>query len=103
MSKCGMSHHRNKWEKSGINLFVHNIGSSQIYTMYLSQMPDNVQSLIDRHIINTLIVTHGLIGQYIRGEINLSENMPITSLLLRNFIDKDSLRRILFVLKLNQK
>lgn len=100
VSKCGMSHHRNKWEKSGINLFVHNIGSSQIYTMYHSQMPDNVQSLIDRHIINTLIVTHGLIGQYIRGEVNLSENMPITSLLLRNFIDKDSLRRILFVLNM---
>lgn len=100
VSKCGMPHQRSKWEKAGFNLFVHNIGSSQIYTAQHSEKSADVQSLIEKKIINTLIITHGLIGQYIRGEVNLSENMPITSLLLRNFIDKDSLRRILFVLNM---
>lgn len=100
VSKCGMPHQRSKWEKAGFNLFVHNIGSSQIYTAQHSKKSADVQSLIEKQIINTLIITHGLIGQYIRGEVNLSENMPITSLLLRNFINKDSLRRILFVLNM---
>ena len=100
VSKCGMPHQRNQWEQAGVNLFVHNIGSSQIYTMFHAQKSDDVQSLMEKHIINTLIVTHGLVGQYIRGEVNLSENMPITSLLLRNFIPKDRLRKILFVLNM---
>lgn len=98
VSKCGMPHIRNEWIKKGYNLFVHNIGSSEVYTSEQNLSTANIQLVNEKHIINTLILTHGLLGQYIRGEVNLSENMLITNLILRNYIDKETLRSILLIL-----
>lgn len=98
VSKCGMPHIRNEWVKKGYNLFVHNIGSSEIYTSEQSLTEADIKLVEEKHIINTLILTHGLLGQYIRGEVNLSENVLITNLILRNYIDKETLRSILFIL-----
>lgn len=97
VAKCGLPHQRELWMKQGINLFVHNVGSSQIYSM---QHGGNgfVEDTKDRHIINTLIKSHGLIGQYIRGEVNLSENMPLTNLITFGYITKESLKRVLYIL-----
>ena len=50
------------------------------------------------HIIYTLIQTHGLIGQYIRGEVELEENKPLTRLIEDNDITKTDLIDMLLVL-----
>ncbi len=64
--KCGTKAKRKEWLKKGYDLFVHNIGSAKIY------MEEN-----DDPIVEVLIRTHGLIGQYIKGEVNLIENKLI--------------------------
>lgn len=98
VSKCGLPHIRNQWIKSGYNLFVHNIGSSEIYTSQQNLDKTSIELVKEKHIINILILTHGLLGQYIRGEVNLSENVLITNLVTENYIDKDILKSILLIL-----
>lgn len=90
VAKCGYRYKRNEWEAKGYNLFIHNIGSSQIY---IEEMGDN-----HNHVVATLIKTHGLIGQYIMGEVNLNVNYDIYKLLEEKYTDKNSLRKILVVL-----
>lgn len=90
VAKCGYRYKRKEWEDKGYNLFIHNIGSSQIY---IEEMGSNYN-----HIVATLIKTHGLVGQYIMGEVNLDVNYDIYKLIEENYIDKESLRKILIVL-----
>ena len=101
-AKAGSREQRRVWQKQGVNLFVHNVGSAQLYDLYaVAEHLDNdidktketsiyqlgspsgalsnnadisehdaLNTHTPRHeIIRTLIATHGLIGQYIRGEI----------------------------------
>lgn len=98
VAKCGMPHHRIKWQEQGVNLFVHNIGSAQIYALQYGQNSEDIFSLEERYIIHTLIETHGLIGQYIRGEVNLDENRPLSLLLSQNYLKEENLKIILTVL-----
>ena len=73
-AKAGLPHQRKQWVVKGFNLFVHNIGSAQIYSEHardIDDTPGNIQ------IIYELIYTHGLIGQYIRGEVPLVANEPL--------------------------
>ena len=67
VAKCGRKRDRANWQKKGYDLFAHNIGSSQIYL----ESNNNV-------IISTLIKTHGLVGQYLKGEIALNKNYVFT-------------------------
>lgn len=98
VSKCGLPHIRNQWIKKGYNLFVHNIGSSEIYKSQQNLETTNIELVKEKHIINSLILTHGLLGQYIRGEVNLSENVLLTNLVLNNYIDRSTLKSILLIL-----
>ena len=65
VAKCGSKKMRNIWLKNGYDLYVHNIGSAQIY----KEMADNYDKNVE-----VLIKTHGLIGQHIKGEVNLDKN-----------------------------
>lgn len=78
-----------EWKNKKINLLVHNIGSAEIY----SSEEKNYNN-----IIRVLIKTHGLIGQYIRGEINLSKNKDLYELIKNQVITKDELKQTLILL-----
>lgn len=89
VSKCGTSTDRKKWERLGFSLNVHNIASSEIYVL------DNTDY---DEVIRVLIKTHGLIGQYIRGEINLKSNKELYEQIEKKLITKSLLKEVLVVL-----
>ena len=93
VAKAGLKHHRRRWIEKRYNLFAHNIGSAQIYLEEAVQ-PSHVSS----RIIHTLIMTHGLIGQYIRGEVPLSDNKPLYRLVEDGIMGADELKQILMAL-----
>lgn len=84
VAKCGTKKKRKEWLKKNYDLYVHNIGSSQIYQ---EEMGDN-----GNEVVRILIKTHGLIGQYLKGEVNLDENRELHDLITRHLIDKNKLR-----------
>lgn len=82
VAKCGSISDRKRFNKLGYNLSVHNLGSALIY---LESNHDLV--------VYELIKTHGLIGQYLQGEINESLNSSLVGLL-----DQSLLREVLIAL-----
>lgn len=89
VAKGGLPHQRKQWIKSGYNLFVHNIGSAQIYQEECGQHGNFSR------IVWTLIATHGLIGQTIRGEVNFSQNRPLYDLIAAGEVKKEVLSAML--------
>lgn len=83
---------REMFLRRGVNLDVHNEGSVDIYKFY--QMPDKK----DFEIISRLILTHGYIGQFIRGEIPFSANEPLYEILENNLLTGDELRYVLTII-----
>jgi hypothetical protein len=75
VAKSGLINQRNQWIKKGYNLFAHNIGSAEIYWSDTTESNSEI-----KRIEYNLILTHGLIGQYIRGEVPLSDNQPLSKL-----------------------
>ncbi len=86
-SKCGSNDDRVLWKKKNYDLFCHNIGSASIYNEEYSDK-----------VVYTLIYTHGLVGQYIKGEVNLDKNKPLYDLICDKYIDKETLRNVLYIL-----
>ena len=75
------------WKKKGYNLTAHNEGSASIYMEHINEvMPSN--EIVE--LLCELIRTHGLIGQYLRGESELKANKKMTDLLLQQFNDEDA-------------
>ncbi|NUU76536.1 class I SAM-dependent methyltransferase [Paenibacillus xylanilyticus] len=117
-AKAGSLKQRKVWQRAGINLFVHNIGSAQLYSQYVihrktgsmddgyhtvDQTPelyaDRENTITPRqHMVRTLIATHGLIGQYIRGEIPFAENAPLHSFITQGWLTAEELQTILMAL-----
>lgn len=93
VSKSGLLHQRKQWTNKGFNLFAHNIGSAQIYMEQSAELNSDT-----KRIIYELILTHGLIGQYIRGEVQLSVNKPLYQLVKDNCLTATELKEILSVL-----
>ena len=89
VAKCYNKNKRKEWKNKKINLLVHNIGSSEIY---------KIENKKSNKIVKVLIKTHGLIGQYIRGEINLNKNKELYELILNKDIEKTELHDVLFLL-----
>lgn len=87
VSKTGDKKTRKIWKEKNYDLFCHNIASSRIY------LENN-----NDEIVYTLIKTHGLIGQYIKGEVNLNKNIDLYNLIKDNKISKEKLKTILLVL-----
>ena len=88
-AKAGTKEDIKEWKKMGFNLFTHNLGSAEIYKKYSSNYNE---------IVYYLIKTHGLIGQYIKGEVNLNTNKELYDLIVNNKISKNDLREILLIL-----
>ena len=89
VSKTGSRADRKKWKEKKYDLYIHNIASANIYK------DDNKDY---DEVIYILIKTHGLIGQYIRGETNLISNKELYELIERNLIKKDLLQEVVQVL-----
>jgi len=89
VAKCYNKNKRKEWKNKKINLLVHNIGSSEIY---------KIKNKKSNKIVKVLIKTHGLIGQYIRGEINLNKNKELYELILNKDIEKTELHDVLSLL-----
>lgn len=89
IAKAGTKKERKIWKKRNYNLFSHNIGSSEIYKDYSTDF---------NYITYILIKTHGLIGQHIKGEVNLSASKELYTLIEDNIISKNDLKEILIIL-----
>ena len=87
VAKTGSKKDRKRWLDNKYDLFCHNIGSSEIY----DETNDNM-------VVSTLIKTHGLVGQYIKGEVNFSKNLPLHELVKNNYISINRLREVLQIL-----
>ena len=87
VAKTGSKKDRKRWLDNKYDLFCHNIGSSEIY----NETNDNM-------VVSTLIKTHGLVGQYIKGEVNFSKNLPLHELVKNNYISINRLREVLQIL-----
>lgn len=92
VAKGGSESKRKMWEKQHLPLMVHNEASAKIY------MEDATDAAADKKIIYTLIFTHGLIGQCLRGEVELTENLPLTKLIDDGLLKKKELRIVLTIL-----
>lgn len=77
VAKCGSPSERKRWVTEGVNVYVHNIGSAQIYQMETTKPDEHTE------LIAALIATHGLVGQYIRGESLLTKNESLYPVLQR--------------------
>lgn len=71
VAKGGTDEQRKKWLEKGYPLQIHNIASAEIYR---EESADNV---FKTNLIYTLIKTHGMIGQNIRGEVSVTANYPL--------------------------
>lgn len=86
VAKCGTDEQRADWIKRGYNLNIHNLGSAEIYKQYATDYSP---------IVYTLIKTHGLVGQYVMGEVNIDVNREIYDNIEMPI---DKLRRLLQIL-----
>ena len=86
VAKTGTAEQRKKWNKQGFNLYAHNYGSADIYVDENRKYDE---------VVRVLIKTHGLIGQYIRGEVKFGTNKDLYNLIERNFITKAKLKKVL--------
>lgn len=93
VTKSGTAKRKNEWTRKGYNLAVHNEASAFVYrdACMAAEQPK------DYKIIFALIFTHGLIGQQIRGELNLSVNEPLCKLLEDGTVSPASLKVMLEV------
>lgn len=92
VSKCGSERDRKTWVEQGLNLAIHNEASAELY------LAESEDSLWMTQVVYTLIKTHGLLGQFIRGEVLFSENLPLLTLITSGVIAKEHLNEILKVL-----
>lgn len=82
VAKGGDKEQKTQWNNKGYNLTAHNEGSAQIYLENVKEILPINESV---ELIYELIRTHGLLGQYLRGESELSSNSRMTELLLRKY------------------
>ncbi|OBZ09092.1 methyltransferase [Bacillus sp. FJAT-27264] len=92
-AKGGTFRERKVWQEEGINCFVHNVGSAQLYRRYLGSLSTAREILVHR-----LIETHGWIGQQIRGEVPPSVNQPLAQLTQDELLTAEEMERLLVAL-----
>lgn len=95
-AKGGTVKERMRWQSKGINIFVHNIGSAQLYAR---QMDDDQAADDERRaIVRLLIEAHGMIGQQIRGEIPQSEGEELLGIVRNGWLTSTELEQLLLAL-----
>jgi hypothetical protein len=92
-AKGGTLRERLRWQQEGINCHVHNIGSAQLYARHIG-----VELTGKDEVIHTLICTHGLVGQYLRGEVPYAEHRPLSMLVARGQLTSSELEALLIPL-----
>lgn len=89
ISKAGTKKKVKEWKNKGYNLYVHNVASADIYKEEVKHFDE---------VIRVLIRTHGLVGQYLRGEVLLSDSKELYGLIEKKLISKDTLKEVLLIL-----
>lgn len=117
-AKAGSLQQRKAWQRAGVNLFVHNTGSAQLYREYvINRSTGNIgsddkavaqvneanpiqkkEATPRQQMVYALIGTHGLIGQYIRGEIPFAENAPLNAFITHGWLTAEELHTVLMAL-----
>ncbi|WP_458119892.1 class I SAM-dependent methyltransferase [Paenibacillus sp. Z6-24] len=92
-AKGGSVRDRIRWQEQGINLFVHNEGSAELYIRAAAEPSDDRTRLVA-----ALIRTHGLLGQYLRGEVPFHENQALTGLVAEGILSPEEMKSTLLVL-----
>ena len=92
-AKGGTVRERIRWQEQGINLFVHNEGSAELY-LHASADPEQERT----QLVSTLIRTHGLIGQCLRGEVPFAENLPLTDQVSHGILSPEEMKSTLLIL-----
>lgn len=95
VAKAGTYVDRKKWEDKGYVLDIHNEASAEIY---LNESNDDLWMT---KIVYTLIKTHGLLGQYLRGEVDLMQNEMLVELLTKRLISREHLYDMLYDLNMS--
>ncbi len=92
-AKGGSRLDRIGWQRQGINVFVHNEGSADLY------LQKSTDSAGDRRRLTALLIrTHGLLGQYLRGEVPFAANMPLHGPVDEGLLTETELARLLMAL-----
>jgi len=92
VAKGGTAADRARWISAGISLSVHNEASAEIY------LRESCDEPWMKHVVYLLIKTHGLLGQYLRGEVALSDNAPLQSLITEKYFSAHQLYDLLAAL-----
>ncbi|NGZ74914.1 class I SAM-dependent methyltransferase [Saccharibacillus alkalitolerans] len=92
-AKGGTRLDRIGWQRQGINVFVHNEGSADLYLAKSSGIAGD-----RRRLTALLIRTHGLLGQYLRGEVPFAANLPLHGPVDEGLLTETELARLLMAL-----
>lgn len=99
VAKCGSPSKRRYWRERGFQLGIHNIGSAQIYAEEKKNVAINQRNLAQEELVFTLIYTHGLTGQFIRGEVRYCQLEPLILYMNKNtIVNQDDMYNILYVM-----
>ncbi len=91
-AKGGTARQRIRWQEDGINLFVHNEGSAALYERAVSVDGER------ERLVALLIRTHGLLGQFLRGEVPFADNLPLADVVAQGTLSPEELKSTLLVL-----
>lgn len=91
VAKTGLLHQRKQWRAAGYNLYIHNEASADVFLEYVVTQSDYQRNPKQESLVATLIRTHGLIGQYVRGEVSLSSSLPLRELVAAHIVTSDEL------------
>ncbi|KRG16483.1 class I SAM-dependent methyltransferase [Lederbergia galactosidilytica] len=98
VAKCGSASMRKIWLDAGYPLAIHNLASAQIYATAQMEKLISERNFVEEELIYTLIQTHGLIGQYIRGEARYQQLQPLAQLISLQIIPDPIMRELLIAL-----
>lgn len=90
VAKGGTSAIRKRWRENHYPLSIHNLGSAFIFTEVMESKLESDEL----NYISTLISTHGLIGQYLRGETSLKSSEALIDLRLSG-VDHEKVVKVL--------
>ncbi|WP_314586038.1 class I SAM-dependent methyltransferase [Paenibacillus terrigena] len=93
VAKGGTLRDRIQWRERGINCYVHNSGSAELY---LEHAEDRLSARTS--VIHRLIEVHGLIGQQIRGEVPATESVILSDMVAEQWITSVELESLLIAL-----
>ncbi|GIN70015.1 hypothetical protein J14TS2_04900 [Bacillus sp. J14TS2] len=98
VAKCGSESTRKNWIEAGYPLAIHNLASAKVYAAQQMEKPISERNFIEEELIYTLIQTHGLVGQYIRGEVRFQRMQPLVQLIRLQIIAPSTMKALLTAL-----